>query len=342
MAKKFNTFLQMLINAGFNIPIEFSPEKLDYQQMIFDMDFEQATGRYIWRDLPEGIESHLIETMLYFRGSLAGVFNGGKLKILPYANQGSINEYGIPTSVKLLTFNGTSADENKPYGKGTAYPVSSNIEIKEGGAVLLYDRFPVSRSGLVSPRFIINSAIIELEAEIISRIKSNIKNSDKKVVFYADDDAQKTAFQKAINEAYEADSPFVVVVRGSNKWGKENTDYMHGEVGLKAQELFESWQSVNNIRVMSEGIVNGGAFEKKERVVNAEVEDESSQTSLILNSGLVVRKLFLEQMKLAWPEYKEELNKISVEIASASDPAGKEEVKANENERQINEEKEEE
>lgn len=340
MAKKFNTFLQLLINAGFNIPMEFSPEKLDYQQLIFNMDFEQATGRYVWENLPEGIESHLIETMLYFRGSLAGVFNGGKLIVLPYANQGTINQYGLPTKVKLLTFNGTSADENEPYGAGKEYKVSSNANIEESGAVLLYDRFPVSRSGLVAPRFITNSGIIELEAEIISRIKSNIKNSDKKVVFYADDDNQKQAFQKAINEAYEADSPFVVVVKGSNKWGKDNTDYMHGDVGLKAQELFESWQSVNNIRVMSEGILNGGAFEKKERVVNAEVGDENAQSSLILDSGLTVRKLWIEQMKLAWPQYKNQLSKIRVRCVSESiDPENKVE---NETKRQTDKEEEEE
>lgn len=339
MPKKVNTFLDMLIKAGFNIPVEFSPEKLDYQNLIFNMDFEQATGRYRWENLPKGIESHLIETMLYFRGSLMGFYNGGKLKILPYANTGGINEYGLPEKVKPLTFNGTSADENKPYSTGKEYyKVSSNIEINENGAVLLFDRAPVSRSGLVSPRFIINSAIINLESEIISRIKNNIKNSDKKVVFYADDDNQKTAFQTAIKEAYEADSPFVVVVRGSNRWGKENTDYMHGDVGLKAQELFESWQSINNIRVMSMGIVNGGAFEKKERVVNAEVEDELSQTSIILESGLIFRKLFIETMKLTYPEYKDELNRIKVCTVNVDNESDK--IKEDENKGQTDEEEE--
>ena len=335
MAKKVNTFLDLLIKAGFNIPVEFSIEKINYQNLVFNMDFEQCTGRYRWENLPDGIESYLIESMLYYRGSLMGFFNGGKLKILPYANQGSINEYGLPERVKPLTFNGTSADEAKPYGKGEEYKVSSNVEIVSSGAVLLYDRIPVSRSGLVAPRFIINTAVIELEAEIISRIKNNIKNSDKKVVFYADDENQKQAFQEAIKEAYEADSPFVVVVKGSKKWGSENTDYMHGDVGLKAQELFESWQSINNIRVMSEGIINGGAFEKKERVVNAEVQDESTQTSLILDSGLALRRLWLEQMKLTWTEYKDKLSKVKVyTVGSSEDPTI---IKENEDQRQTDE-----
>lgn len=334
MAKKYNTFLQMLIDAGFNIPLDFSIEKMNYQSLVFNMDYEQATGRYIWKGLPEGIDGYLIETMLYFRGSLAGVFNGGKLTVLPYAGTGGINRYGLPNKVKLLEFNGTSSDGNA-YIKEEYY-VSSNVEIKEKGAVILRDRYAIGRSGLVAPRFLINSAIIELEAEIISRIKTNIKNSDTKVVFYCDDDKQKAAFEKAIQEAYTADSPFVVVVKGSNRWGQDNTDYMHGQVGLKAQELFESWQSVNNIRVMSEGIINGGAFEKKERVVNAEVQDESTQTSIILNSGLICRKLWIEQMKLAWPQYADALSKISVEVACAP-----EERAVNENERQNHEEKEE-
>lgn len=337
MAKKVNTFLEILINAGFNIPNEFSYEKLDYQNLVFNMDFEQATGRYVWENLPEGIESHLIETMLYFRGSIAGVFDGGKLVILPYSNQGSINRYGLPEEVKLLTFNGSTANEDKVFNK-EIYKVSSNVKINQKGAVLLYDRAPVSRSGLVAPRFIINSAIINLEAEIISRIKSNIKNSDKKVVFYADDDNQKSAFETAIKEAYNADSPFIVVVKGSNRWGTDKTDYMHGEVGLKAQELFEAWQSINNIRVMSEGILNGGAFEKKERVVSDEVLDETMQTTLILESGLALRKLWLEEMKLTYPDYKDKLDKIKVSVRTSTNGAKKDErIK---NERQNNEEEE--
>lgn len=338
MAKKVNTFLQLLTQAGFNIPTDISFEKQDYKELVFNMDFEQATGRYVWKNLPDGIESHLIETMLYFRGSLAAVFNGGKLKILPYANQGTINEYGLPTQIKLLTFNGTSANDNDVYGDSKGYNVSSGVEIKKGGAVLLYDRAPVSRSGLVAPRFIINACLINLEAEIISRIKGNIKNSDKKVVFYAEDDNQKAAFQTAIKEAYDADSPFIVVVKGSQRWGTENTDYMHGEVGLKAQELFEAWQSINNIRVMSEGILSGGAFEKKERVVSDEVQDETEQSTLILQAGLNLRRIWLECMKLTWPEYKNKLDPIAVEtVASKTTLKNK-----SENERQINEEEEEE
>lgn len=337
MGKKVNTFLDLLINAGFNIPNEFSYEKLDYQNLVFNMDFEQATGRYVWENLPEGIESHLIETMLYFRGSIAGVFDSGKLIVLPYSNQGSINRYGLPENVKLLTFNGSTANEDKPFNK-EIYKVSSNVKINQKGAVLLYDRAPVSRSGLVAPRFIINSAIINLEAEIVSRIKSNIKNSDKKVVFYADDDNQKTAFEQAIKEAYNADSPFIVVVKGSNRWGTDKTDYMHGEVGLKAQELFEAWQSINNIRVMSEGILNGGAFEKKERVVSDEVLDETMQTTLILESGLALRKLWLEEMKLTYPDYKDKLDKIKVSVRTSTSGAKNDErIK---NERQNNEEEE--
>ena len=113
---------------------------------------------------------------------------------------------------------------------------------------------------------------------------------------------------------------------------------MHGEVGLKAQELFESWQSINNIRVMSEGIVNGGAFEKKERVVNAEVEDELSQTSIILESGLIFRKLFVETMKLTYPQYKDELNKIKVYTVNTNNESDK--IKEDENKGQTDEKEE--
>lgn len=342
MGKKVNTFLNMLLEAGFNIPVDLMQEKQDYIAVVGDMDFQQATGRYVWEDLPEGMTSHLIETMLYCRGSLAGFFDGGKLKILPYANQGSINEYGIPTDIKPLTFNGTSAEENKPYGAGKIYPVSSSINIKEEGAVLLFERTPLFRSGFITPRMIINSALISLEAEIISRIKNNIKNSDNKIIFYADDENQKATFEAAIKESYTADSPFIVLVKGSQRFGKDNTDYFHGEVGLKAQELFESWQSVNNIRVMALGIPNGGAFEKKERVVTGELVDETVQTNIVADSGLTLRKLFIEELKLTYPQYGEKISKIKVRLVSDDISKEKEDKVENENERQTNEKEEEE
>ena len=38
MAKKVNTYLELLTKAGFNIPTDISFEKQDYKELVFNMD----------------------------------------------------------------------------------------------------------------------------------------------------------------------------------------------------------------------------------------------------------------------------------------------------------------
>ncbi len=151
---------------------------------------------------------------------------------------------------------------------------------------------------------------------------SNLRNIDKKVVFYVDSEAQAKQMKFDLREAYGTHDPFVVLVKGSVEKGKDGQQDLQGDISNQIQSLFETYQSINSIRCEVSGISNTGAFEKKERKITGELNGNEVQTDLILDSGLKMRKLWLEQMKRIYPEYSEMINKITVKINETEVPHG--------------------
>ena len=64
--------------------------------MLRIIDEQDAINRYKWYNLPDGLDSHLLERVLYYKGQ--GVFfyaeTIGKFYFLPYALSGNIDIYG--------------------------------------------------------------------------------------------------------------------------------------------------------------------------------------------------------------------------------------------------------
>ncbi len=290
--------------------------KSEYEKMLLDLDYQQVAGRYRWEGLPDYITSWQIENMLYYRGSLIGFFNGGELILLPYATQGGINVYGLPTKIKPLAYNGGAVETEKAYANGLELIVDSHGGLNTSKAkkgALLFDRLPMFKSGYNISYYMLTRKLRSDMAEILARIKNNIKNADKKIVFYCDSEAEKTAFYNAISESYTADDPFIVMVRNSaTERAGLTSEPLHTDVQLQAQELFESFQSLNNLRCQIEGIGSGDVFEKKERKITGELNGQEEQTAICKDVGLYMRKLFITQLAILYPEYKDIVNKITV------------------------------
>ena len=289
----------------------------EFNSVLKDLDAQQNCNKYKWNGLPEYIPQWLIEYMLYLRGSLCGFISGGTLYILPYAQNKGINIYGMPNAVQPITFNGAMAGGEPSNYFGKELPINNfgdpNSKAK---ACILYDRIPVYSSNS-SPigRAVLNSELVSYQCEILARVKNNLKNLDKKMVFYVDNEAQKNQMANDLREAYGTDDPFIIAVRGSSAFGDNKKDQtLQGDIANETQSLFETWQSINSIRCMCSGIANGGAFEKKERKITGELQGEEAQTEIVIDAGLQMRRLFIEQMKNVYPEYKDMLGKITVEI----------------------------
>lgn len=287
-----------------NQDIELNKEK--YMTLLRDNDLQQFCNRYIWDGLPPYLPSYLIENMLYLRGSLVGFYDKNTLKILPYSNDGNLNIYGLPTSVIPVAFNG------QPITNSYSLPIKYNGELNSsrGQAVLLYDRIPITNNGFIHSRAFLNREILDNMAELLARVKNNVRNADKKIVYYCSSEGQKRAFYEAIKNTYSTDDPFIVVVKGAD--GGIESEPLHTDIDLHAQELLQTFQSLNSIRCQLMGIDSSDVFEKKERKITGELEGTKEQVEITSESGLYMRKLFIEQLKSAYPEHIDEISKIQV------------------------------
>lgn len=301
--------------------------KDDSEQLFRDLDIQQYCNRYKWKGLPDYLPSWLLEHMLYMRGSLAGYFNGGVLYVLPYAQTGGINTYGIPNAVKTIAYNGINTAEGSNEEK--ELPVNVNGKPNENAsAVLLYDRIPTYwQGGSPLSRYVLINTLLNQMADVISRIKINLVNSTAKHVVYVKNEKQKDTMEQAVSEAFTSGSPFIIMTKGDNDY--TNSEEFSAKSELETQSLFETWESLNSIRCMTMGLNNQGAFEKKERIVTDELGGNVEQSDLVFDAGLCMRKLWLDQMRGVYPEYADILNKIEVTVNendTQKQPADKEQI----------------
>lgn len=309
LGKRIETFSKL----NFNLK-NYEEIGTEFVGNLRDLDIQQVCNRYEWEGLPDYLTGQLIELMLYNKGSLCGFFNGGTLYVLPYAQTNGINVYGMPNAVQPITYNGTQDQLASNFG--TELIVNNIGKFNDNAkACILYDRFPYfSQAGTPLARAILNDELIRYQSDLLGRVKNNLRNIDKKVVFYVESEAQQSQMTQDLRQAYGTSDPFVVVVKGSQMNEKNAGQTLQGDIANEIQSLFETWQSINSIRCMCSGITNGGAFEKKERKITGELQGDQTQTELVLDAGLKMRQLWLEQMRLIYPEYSDILNGISVNI----------------------------
>ncbi len=109
-----------------------------------------AQTRFIWENLPKGLESRYIEHGLYIEGRVAFFKHNGLLKCLPCNQSDQLNDYGEPVGYR-------------PYGVSNVY---NNVD--DTNSVILYD----SDNGY--PIYNIVSYYSDLITEIESTYRMNL------------------------------------------------------------------------------------------------------------------------------------------------------------------------
>lgn len=276
----------------------------DFKANIRDLDLQQVLSRYKWTGLPETMPELFIERLLYYRGSACLFFKNGQLCCLPYAIDGELNIYGYPTRVEPVAINGDKIGM-KPLN---VYP--NGEPNKNGKAVIIYDRAPEFLSGLTTPMAVLKDNIFDLSSTILNKGNVNLINSVKKMVYQVDQESQANQARKDINTALNSNDPFVVTIKGTGSEG----EVLNSDIENETEKIMQYFSSINNLRCYLSGIKNNGMFEKMERQVVGELTGNEYQTNLILESGLQFRKRAIEDLKKIYPEYRDILDNITVEI----------------------------
>lgn len=310
--------LNLLVQAGINpktgLPLKFGGSscslKEDIKKFLRLIDEQDAVNRYTWYNLPCNITSQELERMLYYKGQLAFFYmkDLDEFYFMPYALDGTIDFYGRYNTIHPVPM--TSGTDDKA-GKAQAellsaiklkciYGMKLPEELKEEdfekSCVLLHD-YTKQLSQTIISRQVVNDPIIDVMSECIPFMRTClISGSGIKGIRVNDADQQESVSDasRGMLKAALSGEPWIALLGGVDF--QELTD---GAV-VKAEEYMMAMQSLDNLRLSGYGLENGGLFEKKAHLLNAENEVNQSNIGLVYQDGLSIRQNFCNIVNSIW------------------------------------------
>lgn len=299
----------LLIQAGMNpktgLPIKFDQYgegtwvKDSIKRVLRIVDEQDAINRYVWYNLPKGLNGQLMERILYYRGQamLFYIPANDTFYFLPYALDGTIDVYGRFTGVTPLPFNGAVKD-NKAWIKGLVRKPFYDIVTEDDadydktleiGCVLLKD-YSEQLSQTIISRQILNDPILDTMAEAYPFARTNmIANSGIKgyKVLGPEQAIEVEATSRTIKEHALSGDPYVAI---RNNIESQELTVPAGMI--KTEEYLMYMQSLDNFRLSLYGLDQGGLFEKKAHTLESEQEMNGSNVGLVYQDGLTIRQRF--------------------------------------------------
>ena len=309
-------------SAGIN-PVKGTkapPERLtsglkgDLLKMFRIIDEQDAVNRYTWYNLPAGLSSQELERLLYYRGNLVFFQIDGNFYFMPYALDGGLDFYRRYKTVHPVPFNSASQDE-KDKEDGTykrQQKVLSLIKLKvqydvipfdelteeiiENGGVILHDYTRQWAENLI-PRKEINEPLLEVMSEVIPLTRTSLINgcgTKGMRVDSANDSNEVTEANKKIYEAALSGEPYTPITA--------KIDFQELTEGTitKSQDYLLVLQALDNMRLGTYGIENGGIFQKKAHELEKEQAMNDSTAAPIYQDGLQIRQRFCDIANSIW------------------------------------------
>ena len=306
--------LDLLIQAGID-PKTGLPRKMakrknlkpEIKRALRIIDEQDAVNRYVWYNLPNNITSQELERMLYYKGQLCFFYmkDLDQFFFMPYALDGTIDFYGRYNRVHPVPMTSGTEDKN---GKAQAQLLSEiKLDVlygipvpKEGDTVetfmkslenkcvLLYD-YSKQLSQTITPRCEINDAILDVMAECVPFMRTSLLLSTGVKgmrVQNGDDWTNVQDANRSIEDAALTGDPYIPMVGIT-----EFQDLQNGQVA-KSEEYMLAMQSLDNLRLSTYGIDNGGLFEKKAHELQTEADINGGPVGLVLQDGLSIRQSF--------------------------------------------------
>lgn len=283
--------------------------KDNIKRILRIQDEQDAVNRFIWDGLPKELNGNLIERILFYRG--AGMFfyipTDDKFYFLPYTLNGNIDVYGRFTGTTPLAFGGGALENDKkqlPWIPGLirqpVYEESDEVDEEYSLAtecVLLMD-YSKQQSQTILSRQSLNDPIIELESDMLPFLRTALLNStgvDGMRVSGEQESWSVESASRAVNDAALNGRKWVAIT------GDMNLQTLTGGIQGKAEEFLLAMQAVDNFRLSTYGLENGGLFMKKAHTLNKEQERNDHNVSLRLKDSLDRRQEACEFLKNRFP-----------------------------------------
>lgn len=276
------------------------------------IDEQDAINRYQWYNLPMDISSQELERLLYYKGQLCMFYfeELDKFFVMPYALDGTIDFYGRFNTVHPVPFaSGTTDAEKEAYGKQMAILSTKKLKVLydipleslDGGpgdyCVLIHD-YAKQMSQTIIPRQQIQESLLDVMSDCIPFMRTSLLNATGVKglrVSNEDDLSNVKAANKSIDRAATRGEKWIPIV-GS----LEFQDLTSDSVG-KGEEFLMAMQSLDNFRLSTYGLENGGLFEKKQYQNTMQTRlNGSGQIGNPLQDGLSYRQKACDIANILW------------------------------------------
>lgn len=249
---------------------------------------QQHNNRFIWANLPKGLDGQLIERMLWFRYQLMFYYDDvlKEFHILPFSlyskDEDQIDFYGRYNYVTPVSFNGKSlqaGEKGKHQYLGNVrrkvvhdIPFVNSyeeaIECAKQSAVLLFD-YTSQVAQFAVPAAVLQQSFVEAETEILKMTRRALLNSIamKWVRFKSEADADNfNELQDAYNlMLLETDKQFVGF--SSELEIQESGNQNPSDI----TSFWAAYEALDNLRLKTLGISSDGSVQKKAQMLQAEM-----------------------------------------------------------------------
>lgn len=285
----------------------------NFRKLLRVMDEQTAVNRYKWFNLPCDISSQELERLIYYKGQLVFFYleELDRFYFMPFALDGTIDFYGRYNRVHPVPMTSGKEEDGKVEDKGTQAEVLSKKkldivyapipfdelepeDLKKG--VIIHDYTRQMSQEIIS-RQELNEPLLQMMAEIPPLLRTSlIAGTGVKGMRVPDADAKSEvaiAAKDILNAALSGEmfTPITSPIEF-----QELTD----KTLSKAQDYLLSLQALDNFRLSTYGLENGGIFEKKAHVNESEQALNISTVAPIEDDGLAIRQNFCNIANSIW------------------------------------------
>lgn len=319
-----STYYAAGINPQTGLPIKGTDnginniQKSEIKKNLRILDEQDAVNRFTWYNLPSGLNSRLVERILYYKGQGMFFKLADQFYFLPYALDGTIDVYGRFTHVTPLPFNGKAqtGDKETPWITGLNRKCTYEVQIPEDyvdektGEILvdkiletqdtycvLLKDYTEQISQTNISRQLLQDPILDVMADMIPFMRTALLNGtgiQGMRVNSQDEYSNVEAASRSVNRAALEGKKWVPVV------GNVDFQDMTGGAVAKAEEFLLAMQSLDNFRLSMYGLDNGGLFQKKSHMLESEQQMNTGTTGLVLRDSLQCRQDFCNIVNSIW------------------------------------------
>ena len=276
--------------------------KDNIKKIIRVVDEQDAVNKGTWYNLPVNMSSQDLERLLYYKYSLIFFYYKelDEFYFMPYALDGGLDFYNRYKTVHPIPLNDDKTKKALLSTKKLNVVYAPVIDMDEedfyNSCVILQDYTPqFSENGISRQQ--LNEPLIDLESTCLPYLKTNLSTSSGvRGVRVSDADTASDVIEggKSIDACAVAGVPFVPIVGGI-----DFQELPNGAVS-KTNDYLLAMQSIDNLRLSTHGLQNGGLFEKQGTILQSESDMNSAMSNLVLDDCVKRRQNFCNICNSIW------------------------------------------